>query len=218
MHIRALVFDLDGTLVDTEHWWDEVRRSLAAEDGVPWPEDATTAMMGMATAEWGRYLAETVGIGGTPEQAARRTIDAMAERLRRDGVPALPGAREAINRMARAMPIAVATSSPRRLIDVDLDLLGVTDLFATTVSSEEVETGKPHPAVYLEACRRLGVDPHEAVAVEDSGNGIRSALAAGMVVIAIPPYFHPPGPDLLNHCHAVLENLDELTTELLQKL
>lgn len=218
MFLHALVFDLDGTLIDTEHWWDEVRRSLAAEDGVPWPPEATTAMMGMSTLEWSTYLAETVGVQGTPQEVAARTIDAMAERLRREGAPTLPGAVEAIHRIADTLPVAISTSSPRRLIEVDLELMGVADRFTATVSSEEVEVGKPDPAVYLEACRRLGVDPARTAAVEDSANGILSALAAGMRVIAVPPHFHPPASDVLDRCHAVIETLDELDSALLERL
>lgn len=218
MFLHALVFDLDGTLIDTEHWWDEVRRGLAEGDGLPWPEEATPAMMGMSTPEWSTYLAETVGVQGTPQEVAARTIDAMAERLRREGAPTLPGAVEAIQRIADAMPIAISTSSPRRLIEVDLELMGVADRFTATVSSEEVEAGKPDPAVYLEACRRLGVDPARTAAVEDSANGILSALAAGMTVIAVPPHFHPPAKDVLGRCHAVIETLDELDSALLERL
>lgn len=218
MDVAAVVFDLDGTLIDTEHLWDEVRRGLAAADGRPWPDGTTAAMLGMSTPEWSRYLVETVGIDGTPEQAARRTIDGMLEHYR-GGLPVLPGAVAAVQRMYEATGLlGAATSSPRVLLDAALAELGVAELFAATVSTEEVAAGKPAPDGYAECCRRLGVEPRRAVAVEDSANGIRSALNAGIAVVAIPPHFHPPPADVLTRASAVLDDLDGLTAGLLSEL
>lgn len=218
MDVTAVVFDLDGTLIDTEHLWDEVRRGLAAADGRPWPDGTTAAMLGMSTPEWSRYLVETVGIDGTPEQAARRTIDGMLEHYR-GGLPVLPGAVAAVQRMYEATGLlGAATSSPRVLLDAALAELGVAELFAATVSTEEVAAGKPAPDGYAECCRRLGVEPRRAVAVEDSANGIRSALNAGIAVVAIPPHFHPPPADVLTRASAVLDDLDGLTAGLLSEL
>ena len=174
--IAAVVFDMDGVLTDTETVWDEVRRGLAAEDGVPWPDGATEAMMGMSTPEWADYLATTVGISGDP---AERTIEAMAAR-HRVHLPTLPGAVEAVRRLAAVWPLGVASSSPRRLIDSSLETLGIADLIQASVSTEEVAAGKPTPDGFLRACELLGVDPATAVAIEDSSNGLRSASAAGM--------------------------------------
>ncbi|NNG18059.1 HAD family phosphatase [Naumannella sp. ID2617S] len=217
MDVAAVVFDLDGTLIDTEQLWDEVRRELAAADGRPWPEQATTAMMGMSTPEWSRHLVEEVGLRGTPADAARRTIDGMLAHYHR-GLPVLPGAVEAVRRMHAAVGLlGAATSSPRVLLDAALAELGVSELFTATVSTEEVAAGKPAPDGYLACCEKLGVDPARAVAVEDSGNGIRSAAAAGMAVVAIPPHFHPPGADVLALA-TVLEDLSGLTAELLAEL
>ncbi|OYO01704.1 HAD superfamily hydrolase (TIGR01509 family) [Propionibacteriaceae bacterium ES.041] len=218
MDVAAVVFDLDGTLIDTEHLWDEVRRGLAAADGRDWPADATSAMLGMSTPEWSRYLAETVGVRGTPEEVAKRTIDGMLEHYHR-GLPVLPGAVDAVRRMHAATGLlGAATSSPRVLLDAALAELGVTELFSATVSTEEVAAGKPAPDGYAECCRRLGVEPQRAVAVEDSANGIRSALNAGMAVVAIPPHFHPPPADVLARASAVLDDLDGLTGGLLAEL
>lgn len=218
MDVAAVVFDLDGTLIDTEHLWDEVRRGLAAADGRPWPDGTTAAMLGMSTPEWSRYLVETVGIDGTPEQAAQRTIAGMLEHYR-GGLPVLPGAVAAVQRMYEATGLlGAATSSPRVLLDAALAELGVAELFAATVSTEEVAAGKPAPDGYAECCRRLGVEPRRAVAVEDSANGIRSALNAGIAVVAIPPHFHPPPADVLTRASAVLDDLDGLTAGLLSEL
>lgn len=218
MDAAAVVFDLDGTLIDTEHLWDEVRRGLAADDGRDWPEDATDAMLGMSTPEWSRYLVEAVGIRGTPEQVAGRTIDGMLAHYHR-GLPVLPGAVEAVQRMhALTGLLGAATSSPRVLLDAALAELGVAELFSATVSTEEVAAGKPAPDGYAECCRRLGVDRRSSVAVEDSANGIRSALAAGMAVVAIPPHFHPPPAAVLERASVVLDHLDELTAERIAEL
>lgn len=215
----AVVFDMDGTLTDTEDTWDEVRRDLAAEDGIEWPDEATRAMMGMSTQQWSTYLSEHVGLSGTPEDAARRTIAGMVKAYHQ-GLDVQPGAEHAIARMAARGPIGLATSSPRALIDAALRIMGVTHLFATTLSTEELGggAGKPAPDVYLEVCRRLGVRPERAVAVEDSSVGIRAAKAAGMAVVAIPPHFHPPSAETLGLADVVLPSLDELTTELVDGL
>lgn len=216
MRPEAVVFDLDGTLTDTEATWDVVRRGLAAEAGVPWPEGATQAMMGMSTPEWSAYLVEEVGLPVTAEEAAQMTVSAMAEHYRR-GIELLPGAVAAVRRMAERYPVAIASSSPRLLIDTAADVMGVTDVLAATVSTEEVERGKPAPDGYLRACELLGVDPARSVAVEDAPNGIRSALNAGMAVVAIPPHFHPPTKELLAET-TVLDGLDQLTYDLVEGL
>ncbi len=213
----AVVFDLDGVLVDTEPEWDAVRRSLALEDGVEWPAEATQMMMGMNTPEWARYLVEGVGISGTPEEAAERTITGLMSRYRQQ-LHVKDGAVAAVRRMAALAPLAVASSSPRRLIETVLDELGVQDLFATWVSTEEVGAGKPAPDGYLETCRRLGVDPAGTIAVEDSSNGLRAAAAAGMLVVAVPDIFTSAAPDALALAHAVLNSLVELDAGLVTDL
>lgn len=215
----AVVFDMDGTLTDTEETWDVVRRDLAAEDGIAWPDEATRAMMGMATQQWSAYLSDEVGLSGTPEDAAARTIDGMV-RAYRAGLEVIPGAVAAITRIADRWPIGLASSSPRVLIDEALRIMGVTDLFSATLSTEELGggAGKPAPDVYLEVCRRLGVRPQRAVAVEDSSAGIRAAVAAGMGVIAIPPHFHPPSAETLALADVVLDSIDNLTVDLVADL
>ena len=215
---QAIVFDMDGTLTDSEEEWDVIRRGLAEEDGVPWPDGATQAMMGMSTPEWSTYLVESVGLRGTPDEAAQRTIGGMADAYHAGRIPLLPGAVDAVHRMAEVAPLGVASSSPRVLIDAGLELLGVRDLVGVIVSTEEVERGKPHPDGFLAACEQLGVDPASTVAIEDSTNGIKSALAAGMKVVAVPPRFHPPAADVLERAHAVVDNLDALTVDLVRGL
>lgn len=212
--VAAVVFDLDGVLLDSEQVWDEVRRDLAADAGRPWPASATAAMLGMSTAEWAAYLTDVVGVPGSPEQVAAAVIDRVAERYR-STLPLLPGAVEAVRRLAAVWPLGLASSSPRRLIDAVLAAAGLADAFRTTVSTEEVAAGKPDPAVYEEAVRRLGVGGRPAVAVEDSSNGIRSAAAAGLAVVAVPNPHYPPAADALVLAAATISSLDELTVALI---
>lgn len=215
----AVVFDMDGVLVDTEPVWDRVRRGLASADGRMWTASATTDMQGMSTIEWAQFLIDVIGVRGERDAVIERVVSGLQESYR-EHLPVLPGAEAAIRRMAArpAGVIAVASSSPRRIIDTVLTELGVHSLFAATVSTEEVAAGKPAPDGYLSACRQIGVDPAQAVAVEDSSNGLRSAAAAGMAVVAIPNPFNPPAPDALALADAVLNGLDELTSQVVDSL
>jgi HAD superfamily hydrolase (TIGR01509 family) len=210
--IEAVVFDLDGVLLDSEQVWDEAREQLARERGGRWHDRAQRDMMGMSSTEWSRYMSDVIGLPEPPEEINREVVSRLATRYRRH-LPAIPGAREAVERLAARWPLGLASSSNRELIDLALELLGVKRLFMATVSSEEVARGKPAPDVYLEAARRLGVDPTRTAAVEDSHNGILAAKAAGMRVIAIPNRHFPPDADALREADAVRVSLAELTAE-----
>ena len=210
--IQAFVFDLDGVLLDSEQVWDEARERLANERGGRWHPEAQRDMMGMSSPEWSRYMHETIGLPEPPEEINREVVERLAA-IYREHLPVIAGAREAVERMAARWPLGVASSSNRELIELVLELLGVAHLFATTVSSEEVAHGKPAPDVYLEAARRLRVDPANVAAVEDSHNGILAARAAGMCVLAIPNAHFPPGLDALDEADKVLNELADLTVE-----
>ncbi|GAA1239393.1 HAD family hydrolase [Pseudonocardia alaniniphila] len=211
--VEAVVFDLDGVLVDSEELWDEVRRAMADAAGRPWPADATRAMQGMSTAEWSAYLTETVGVPGRPEEVATTVIDRMAARYGARP-PLLPGAGEVVRRLGSRWPLGLASSSPRRLIDAVLESADFRNSFRVTVSTEEVGSGKPSPAVYQEAVRRLGVSAARAVAVEDSSNGLRSAAAAGLGLIAVPNVAFPPDDNALALARVVVRSLDEISPQL----
>jgi HAD superfamily hydrolase (TIGR01509 family) len=213
----AVVFDLDGVLVDTEELWDEARRRLAEERGARWPDDAQRTTMGMSSPEWSRYMHEVIGLPEPPEQLAAEVVRRL-EALYRERLPLVPGALEAVRRIGAHWPLGIASSSNRPLIDLFLELTDTSDLFGATVSSEEVERGKPAPDVYLEAARALGVDPARCAAIEDSENGIRSASAAGMRVVAVPNGVFPPSEEALSLAVAVLGSLDELTPEVIERL
>ena len=208
----AVVFDLDGLLLDTEQVWDDVREGLVRERGGRWHDRAQADMMGMSSTEWSSYLHEELGLAEPPEELNRIVVERMEERYRQQ-LPLVDGAAEAVRRLAGRWPLGLASSSNRPLIDLALDLMGVAGLFRATVSSEEVDRGKPAPDVYLEAARRLGVKPEAAVAVEDSASGIRSAKAAGMGVVAIPNAHFPPADDVLELADVRLESLAALTPD-----
>ena len=206
---ESIVFDLDGLLIDSEQVWDNVREALAQERGGRWHEQAQRDMMGMSSPEWSRYMHEVVGLAESPEEINRIVVERMLE-LYSAGPPWLPGALDAVRRTAALLPLGLASSSNRELIDLVLEAGSIAPLFGATVSSEEVARGKPAPDVYLEVARRLGVSPARCVAVEDSHNGIRAAKAAGMFCVAIPNPLFPPG-DAVAEADAVLGSLDELT-------
>jgi len=210
--IDAVVFDLDGLLLDTEQVWDEVREELAHERGGRWHDRAQADMMGMSSPEWSRYMHDVVGLAETPDEIAAEVVRRMEERYR-ERLPLLPGAREAVERLASRWPLGLASSSNRPLIDLALEAGGLAPFFEATVSSEEVARGKPAPDVYLEAVARLGVDPARAAAVEDSRSGIRSAHAAGLRVIAIPNAHFPPDAESLALADVVVPSLAALTPD-----
>jgi len=213
MNAAAVLFDLDGVLVDSEHVWDGVREELAHERGGRWHPGAQRDMMGMSSPEWSRYMHERSGLAESPEEINRIVVERMLERYAA-GPPWLPGALEAVRRLAAELALGLASSSNRELIDRVLEAGGIADCFRATASSEEVAAGKPAPDVYLEVARRLGVDPAECAAVEDSHNGIRSAKAAGMRCVAIPNAHFPPG-EAVAEADAVVGSLDELTLKVL---
>lgn len=208
--IEAVVFDLDGVIVDSEHVWDEVRQQVAEERGGRWHEQASRDMMGMSSLEWSRYMHDVIGLAEPPEQinaeVVRRLVAVYEEKL-----PLLDGAMDAVQALAARWPLGLASSSNRELIDLVLRVSGLERWFAATVSSEEVERGKPAPDVYLEAARRLNVAAKGCAAVEDSENGIRSAKAAGMRVVAIPNPRYPPAEDALAAADVVLPSVAALT-------
>ena len=211
--IRAVVFDLDGVLIDSEQVWDDIREALAHERGGRWHEGAQRDMMGMSSPEWSRYMHERIGLAEPPEEINRIVVERMLERYA-EGPPWLPGAIDAVRRLAADFVLGLASSSNRELIDRVLEAGGIAACFRATASSEEVAAGKPAPDVYLEVARRLGVDPHECTAIEDSHNGIRSAKAAGMRCVAIPNAHFPPG-EATAEADAVVASLAELRPDVL---
>jgi HAD superfamily hydrolase (TIGR01509 family) len=212
----AVVLDLDGVLVDSEEAWDEARRELVAEQGGEWKEGATHAMLGMSSPEWSAYVRDELGVDMAPEEIS----DAVVERLLagyHHGLPLLHGAVEAVRALATRWPLGLASSSNAPVIALVLEESGLDQVIRAWVSSEEVTRGKPAPDVYLEATRRLGVDPTRCVAVEDSSNGLRAAAAAGMAVVAVPMRAFPPAPDALALAAVTVDGIAEVTPDVVER-
>ncbi|WBB65352.1 HAD family phosphatase [Micromonospora sp. WMMD812] len=215
--VDAVIFDLDGVIVDSEPVWEEVRRAYVAAHGGTWQPDSQRRLMGMSTAEWARYLSDELGVTLTADQVAREVVDEMTQRYAAH-VPLIDDADQVVRRMAARWPLGLASSSPTRLIAATLAATGLTDVFGATLSTEETARGKPAPDVYLAVAERMGVDPARCAAVEDSSNGVRSAAAAGMRVVAVPHGSYPLDPDAAGLASVTLRAIDDLTPEIVERL
>jgi HAD superfamily hydrolase (TIGR01509 family) len=207
---EAVIFDLDGLLLESEQVWDEAKRRLVSERGGRWAPEATQTMLGMSSTEWAIYMRDGLGVPLDPAQISAEVVRIMGELYERE-LPVLPGAGDAVARLAARWPVGLASSSNREIIDTVLETAGWTADFQASVSSEEVDRGKPAPDVYLEAARRLDAAPGRCVAVEDSAPGINSAAAAGLAVIAVPNASFPPDADALDRAAVVLDSLHDLS-------
>ena len=212
-----MIFDLDGVLLDSESAWLEVKKQFTQEAGGHWEERAQWDMLGMSSIEWSRYMHDELRVPVPPAEISKEVADRLAERYR-ERLPLLRGAVESVRTLAAEWPLGLASSSNRQVIDLVLNLAGITQCFEATVSSEEVPAGKPAPDVYLEAAKKLAVDPADCAAIEDSANGIRSAHTAGMAVIAVPNPDFPPDGEALRLADQVLDALAELTPARVRKL
>jgi HAD superfamily hydrolase (TIGR01509 family) len=215
--ISAVIFDLDGVIIDTEEVWEDVRRGYVASFGRSFLADSQDRMMGMSTPEWSTHLAEDVGVPRTPAQVAEDVLGQMALRYKSD-LPLIAGSVETVRRLGARFTLGLASSSARILIDQVLATAGIADAFGVTLSTEEVPRGKPAPDVYLAAAEKLGLSPSACAAIEDSSNGLRSAAAAGLAVIAVPHGVYPPAPDALAQASLVVSDLSELTVEAVEAL
>jgi HAD superfamily hydrolase (TIGR01509 family) len=213
----AVVFDLDGVLIDSEQVWNKAREELVRERGGTWHEHATADMMGMSSKEWSRYMHDRLGVPmdatAINDEVVRRVMS-----IYEHGLPLLPHAVDTVRQLAARWPLGLASSSNRPIIELVLERSGLAPCFAVVVSSEEVDRGKPAPDVYLAVARGLGVDPKDCVAIEDSTNGIKSAVAAGMRTIAVPNPHFPPADDALATAAVVVQSLAEVTPELVASL
>jgi HAD superfamily hydrolase (TIGR01509 family) len=214
---EAVIFDLDGVLIDSERAWNAAREQLVHERGGRWQEGATREMMGMSSPEWSSYIHDALSVPMEPDEIAAEVVRAL-EASYREQLPLIEGAREAVRALARRWPLGLASSANRSVLELVLDLAGLRECFAASVSSEEVARGKPAPDVYLKAAAELGVQPARCAAIEDSSNGLRAAAAAGMIVIAVPNREFPPEADALALGDAVIGSLRELRPELIERL
>jgi HAD superfamily hydrolase (TIGR01509 family) len=214
--IEAVVFDLDGVLVDSEHVWDEVREELARERGGRWHDCAQADMMGMSSPEWSRYMHDVIGLDESPEEIDEEVVRRLLARYAIE-LPLIEGAVEVVERLAGSFRLALASSSNRAVIDAVLAESGLEASFEVTVSSEEVSRGKPSPDVFVEAARRLRIATRDCAAIEDSGNGIRAAHAAGMRVIAIPNRRFPPPVAALTLADEILPSIAALDARVVRR-
>jgi HAD superfamily hydrolase (TIGR01509 family) len=211
----AVIFDLDGVLLDSEQRWNEAKHELVRDVGGHWREDAPVVMMGMSSPEWSAYMRDELGVPLAPDAISRDVVRRMEDGYRA-ALPLLPGAEEAVRALAARWPLGLASSSNREIIDLVLELAPFGDSFAVTVSSEEVARGKPAPDVYLRAAAELAAEPAACVAIEDSANGLRAAAAAGLAVIAVPNPHYPPSDDALALAVATVANVGEVTPVLIE--
>lgn len=215
---RAVVFDMDGVLVESEHLWERLWSAFAAKRGQTWTAEQTRQVQGMSAPEWSAFLADFSAAGDSIADTEREVVDGMIAALDDGEIELLPGAERMVVETANRAPIALASSASRRIIDAVLDRHGVAQYFTATVSSAEVPRGKPSADVYLAAAKKLGHEPTECLAVEDSSNGLRAAAAAGMTVVAIPNSDYPPAADALAKASRIASDLDEVRLHLLESL
>jgi HAD superfamily hydrolase (TIGR01509 family) len=215
--VAAVIFDLDGVLVDSEIWWDEIRLGFSRRHGRAWTADDQAAVMGANSAGWARIMRERLQLDIPEAEIEREIVDGVVARYRAEGAPGIEGAVEAVRRIAADRPVAVASSAHRAVIDAALDATGLSDVFHVVVSSDEVDHGKPEPDVYLEAARRLGVDPAACLVVEDSRNGAAAGRAAGMTVVLIPNHSVPPAPGAADFADLVLDRIADLDPDSIER-
>jgi HAD superfamily hydrolase (TIGR01509 family) len=214
--VEYVVFDLDGTLIESEQVWRDVRHEFVTANGGRWHSGAAAAMIGMRTNEWANYIHDQLRVALAPNLIADRVVSAVAERLHDPHV--LPGADAALERLASAFRLGLASSASLLVAQTVLALTGWGKYFAVVVSADEVERGKPAPDVYLRALELLDANPLRTAAVEDSANGIRSGHAAGLAVVAIPNREFPPDAEALSLASRILPNLDALTADVIYRV
>jgi HAD superfamily hydrolase (TIGR01509 family) len=216
MPVKAVIFDMDGVIVESEALWDRAREDLVKETGGRWGANSQQAMMGMASHEWSVYVRDELQVP-LPAEEISRDVVARLEALYREDLPMIEGAAEAVRAAAEVWPVAIASSSNRELIDLIAELAGLAEVLQTTVSSEEAGRGKPAPDVFLMAADQLGVEPSDCVVIEDSANGIRAGVAAGMNVIAAPNRDFPPSQDALDLATVVIDRVADLTNATIER-
>ncbi|HKY88628.1 MAG TPA: HAD family phosphatase [Candidatus Limnocylindrales bacterium] len=213
MDVAAVIFDLDGVLLDSEVWWDDVRRDFVAAHGRTWTADDQRAVMGANSAGWARTMVERHGLGGDPEHVLRAVVDGVVQRYRREGPPVIPGVAEGVARLAARYPLAVASSSHPEVIRAALESSGLGQFFGVVVSSDEVARGKPAPDVFVLAAERLGAPAPRIVVVEDSLNGVVAAKSAGMAVVLVPNASVPPQPGASEEADLVVPSVAAVDPE-----
>lgn len=215
--IKAIIFDLDGLLIDSEGSWNEIRNQIFLDYGKPWTEVDHKAVMGVSTQEWTVYMLRRLGSDLEPQQLVQMVIDRLSALYKKE-IPFLPGAKEAIRLAGKDHPLGLASGSHHSLLEIVTAHPELTGKFKVIISADDVGSGKPSPEIYLETARRLGVSPENCLCLEDSGNGIRAGKAAGMKVVAVPDARYAPPKGVLQMADLVLKSLMEFTPALLERL
>jgi len=206
---RAVVFDMDGLLLDTEVVWQAAEEQLFAAHGAVFTREDKLAVIGTSFDLTARYFAER--LGQPPERGpalVEEMVLSMYQALQVD-VAGRPGALELVARLRGRLPLALASNSPRRLVDAALATARLTDVFDVIVTSDDVAHSKPAPDIYLLVCQRLGVEPEHVLALEDSGAGVAAAKAAGLACIAVPQFAETD----VAAADRVIDSLEELIAE-----
>jgi HAD superfamily hydrolase (TIGR01509 family) len=212
----AVLFDMDGVLVDSESRWNAVRIAYAAARGRPWGLDDQHAVMGANSIQWATIMRDRLALDDVPvDRILRDVVDGVVREFRQGSVPVIPGAPDAVRRIAARWPVALASSSHAEVIAAALDLLGIHDALGAVTSSDEVTHGKPEPDVYRLAAQRLGAAPERCLVVEDSTNGILAGKAAGAYVVLIPNPTVLPAQHAIDAADAVIERIGDLEPDAL---
>lgn len=217
MTIEAVVFDMDGVLVDSEVLWRQTREEFARDIGQVWSQEDQVSTMGCSTPAWSRIMVERMKLDMTPEEIAREIKGRLILKYEAS-LPIRPGAIEAVKLSASRYRVALASGSPNELIDWIMDHTGLAGVFEATMYGDDVTHGKPHPEIYLKVLAKLGVEPANAVGIEDSSNGIKALRAAGMHVIATPGPEFPLAPEVLAMADHVIHSMEDFNLALVADL
>jgi HAD superfamily hydrolase (TIGR01509 family) len=215
--IEAVVFDMDGLLVDSEPLWQNARVEAFEPGELRWTDADQERVMGQSTRGWALMIADKLDHKYSLEEIIDQVIGQMVEYYHQR-VPLLPGAREVIELLKGRYRLGLASGAPYRLLNAVLESAGWTDTFAEVLSSDDLQHGKPAPDIYLEITRRFGVRAENIAVFEDSANGILAAHAAANRVIAVPSYYYKPPADVLQKAALVLPTLSDFTLDMLERL
>ena len=218
--IQAVVFDMDGILIDSEVLWRQVREEFAADNGMVWSAEDQASTMCCNTRMWSRIMVERLQLQerlGMDDAAIAKEIKGRLLRKYEAHRPEREGAVASVLRVAQKYKVALASGSPNELATHVMKMTGLDKVFLATMYGDDVTHGKPAPDIYLEVLKKLGVAPEHAVGIEDSGNGIRSLRAAGMGIVAAPGPEFPLTEEVLALADVRIEHMEAVTPELIEQ-
>lgn len=215
--VQAVIFDMDGLLIDSEPCWNEARSIMAAKEGIVWNEDDHNAVMGVSTHAWVSYMIERLSLDISPKVVEETIVKTIRELYSRR-IPFFPGAEQAVALSSDHYPTGLASGSPQSLIDTVTGARSLRGRFQAVLSGDRFPQGKPAPDIYLAAARTLMVQPENCVCLEDSGNGILAGKNAGMKVIAVPDQRFLPSDQILSKADVVLGSLTDFSLNTLKGL